>query len=723
MLIALASLVGGMVLPGYCLTRRLVPSSDVVERAVYSVGLGLTAMATASFTVARLTGLTMSRPLVLAVALVIILACRPWRFPAVAAWNRGKGISVLVLLGTALALLPFTEFRANTSLEFLFPCLHELAYYLTGHDGTPFVLFDPEVGHPVTHVLSQPVSYPLDESVMLDEMRLANGAVVALFWALTDSVAVELITVVLFFGLAGGSLLVARAATRSEAQCLGVGLVTVFAFHGLVAYMVNETTFAVLAGLLMLALLTRRDRGMSESLAAGFLLGFAVGSRMAALAWLLPLVLVTCRAPRSQLTGALFGFLLSALPWLAVMGFVHGNPFFYTNDPSTEATHSLLGMKFQFRPLNWPFQEVLVRARGHLLPPLLYLPTVFLQSVGSVVTAGFLMGFLSLFRKIGRGPSPGWLALAWALPVTFFLLALAYMDYEKASWLLLGVLVMPLTLSAFLEGLRQGRHRIASMVAFLTLSVVLAFVPSWLAGMEVPVDTRTHHVVGPNTVPPPSSLEEQRKELGRLAVMPSFQEARHPGYLLDSLWNAGAADHPRSGRLILWQGVYQMMEARTPVETTVDAPTRSGLTVTDSWDGLRRVRNKFFLDLAIECAPTVEVSVRMVEFRRYRIAIDPGPPPHEKRYLALMVEYDFEDPFAGVSVELDGRPLPVTTLGYLSRCDTERRDFRDIRLVTNRPFDGPDEPTRNVRFGPRSCRFDWRTFGPEGDPEPSSGTD
>ena len=89
-------------------------------------------------------------------------------------------------------------------------------------------------------------------------------------------------------------------------------------------------------------------------------------------------------------------------------------------------------MTFEFRPLNWPFYDELIRTPDHSLPPLLLLPLLVLRSTGSALVAATLLGFVTCFVK-PRSISHGLVALAWAGPIVCFLLVLAYNDYEKAS--------------------------------------------------------------------------------------------------------------------------------------------------------------------------------------------------------------------------------------------------------------------------------------------------
>ena len=710
---ALASLLAGIVLPGYCLARRLIRSADLVESAVYTAALGLIAVPTVTFVAAWAFGLPFNRPLVLGAALGIALLCRPWSMPEAPRATGGQILALGVLVIAAFALLQLTYIRAGSGLKFFKPCLHLIALFLQQHDGSGWTLYDPEMIRHVTHVLHHPSSPALGLEPIIGDQRVTNGSVLAVVLVLSGRAGIELTTLLLYMIIAGGGAMVARAKVGSMPARIAVGLATLVGLHQLMAYMVNETVFALAAGLMVLALLVRDEAGPKELGAAGLFLGFAVGSHLGALLWVLPVGLMLKGLPwRSRLaaTGAFVG---SVLPWLLVPAILEGNPFFYPSPEDSMVEHTLFGWTFLFRPLNWPFYEELVRAPGHRLPALLLLPVRVLRSAGSLLSAAMLVGFGMLWRR-DRRISHGWLVTAWAAPMAIFLHGLVYTDYEKATWLLLGAPVAPLMLAGFVkESLTRG-NRALVFAAWALLAVVLAFLPHWLSRVEVGVDKRAYAIVPPNFMPEVRSEEEERRNLGRMALMPSLQSGGQGSALWDSLTNALGGEPFQSGSIVVWLDQRDPQNLMFQVHTTQEEPTLPDITSTDPDDWVE-VDDEVVLavHIRIPAAQTATVHIQK-EQSHFQVMIDPGPLPHEPRYISFLVDDHWNEEFNGVAVEVSGMPLPVRCLGYLVRSEDEEVHFRDPRLVTNLPV--PLEPLTSgwVLYRNKKLLYDWAEFGPDG---------
>ena len=689
-LLALALLTCGVLLPGHCLARRLLPASDLLERVVFGAGLGLTLVPAGVFVLAWILEQAFTPVLVLLVALGIVVACRPWSFAPARRASPAHALAVLILLAVSSSLLAFTQLWAGSGQELFTPCLYEGALAMNQHDASGWALYDPHLGRFVTHVMSHRSAPVLGLQGLYDATRPANSAILAVLLLLMGRAGVEMTAVLFFFTIGGAAALVARACLTSVAAGVAVGVATLVGMHGLIDYMVNETTFALGAGLLVLAALVRPGRGAKELVVVGALLGFAVGSRMAALAWLLPVWLATRRAPRREQLAAAGAFGVSVLPWLVVPALLKGDPFYHHFGPSTLVSHSLLGFELVTRPLNWPVHGELVRAPGHLLPPLLLLPVLTLRSAGSLLVSATLVGAALLWRKEHRAPH-AWVFLTWMAPITALLLLLAHIDSEKASWLLLGAPVLPLALACFLAALgrrearRQGLAAWAVWAAWGSLAALLAFAPGWLTRVELPEDPRGYAITPPIEEGLQLDAASRRRELGRLALLPSLQEASSSDEraLVDSLLHAGGGEAFGSGDIVVWLPDSDSGEVTFPVRAT------SGDSATfDLWPQLPldlvagEAQPLFYVHLRLATAPEAMVTIAK-RHGAYRIAIAAGAPPHAERTLSFLVDNRTAANFDGLELSVDGRPLPVRRMGYVLRGGGLEAAYRDLRLVTN----------------------------------------
>lgn len=707
LLLSVVTILLGLLIPGYCLARRWVSDADGFEAGVYGAGLGLTVVPVATFLAAWVLGLEFSRWLVLVVAAVVTLACRPWRPGLVTPWTRSHVLALAVLALASLAFLYNTDVRCGSRFDIFHPCLHELAGYLQQHHGDGLTLLDPGSGRLVTHVMRHPSAPVLGLEPTVDDQRTVNGAILAAGMALAGRAALDVITWLLFFLVAGAATLAARAFLRSGAACLLTGVITLAAVHGLLGYMVNSTAIALAMGLLVLALLSRSGDHLRPYLVLGFFLGVAVGSRLAAAAWLLALAPLMSRRGGLAWATATAGFLVSVIPWLAIPWFFTGNPFYHPMEPGTLTAHSFLGMDFAFRPLNWPFTATLVTTPGHVLPPLLLIPVLALQSLGVLVAAAVLSGMWNLFRM---DPVRALSSLTWFLPITLFLLVQGYVDHEKVSWLLLGAPVLPWLLGAFWAGLRRGEPRAGSLAIWVVAAIGLALLPGWLSALEFPRDTRSYQVLEPQVTSPPRSAGEKRRELGRVSWLPSLMDVGPTGSLLSSRPALVGGQPFSSGHIVVWQELVEGGVVSFPVRpgTGDDARPLEIGTYRDVTGWERR----FLVRLAVDAGTGLQV--RLTEKGgRFHVEVDPGSPPHAPRILAFHVVYG--DAFPRVSVSLAGQPVPVTRLGYAIRMAQGHEPFHDLRLVTNQDTGSP--PTsRQVPMGSLLWDFQGMIFPAENQP-------
>jgi len=709
-LLAVVSILAGLVLPGYCLSRRLVPGSDLMERWIYAAALGMSTVPPLAFLAAWAFGLHLSRPLLCLVAFALILASIPWK-PTRGA-RRGADWLALALLVACAVLLLQVSYIQDRGERFFDTCLHLSSLFLQQVDGSGWTLYHPKLGAHLTHVLSHDTSPVLAQGLLIDDQRPANGAFLGVFLIFGGRAGIEICAIFVYFVVAGAAALVSRAFLRHPLAQAAVGVATLACLHGLVGYMVNESAFAAAAGFALLALLLREERDAGVVVAAGLLFGFAVGSRLGALLWVAPAALLLLGAkPRLVLAGAASAALCS-LPWLLVPWLVAGNPLFHPMGSWAES--SILGLSFQFWPLNWPFHEQLVRTPGFILPPLLLLPLLCTKSAGSVAASAAVIGF-AFMRHRERPFLLKAVFLAWSLPISLFLLVLAYIDHEKASWLLLGAPVLPLALAACGAELSNKRRRLWVLLGLVALSIPLTFVPRWLAGVELPEDRRRYEVVGGVTVGGGLNLvrggASSRERMAAAAVLPSLQRfSRHPSHLGAALANVGGGRPFQSGSTHAWivDREWSSKDLSFPLDTSEREPELSEVSGSpcgpEMGDDLR-----FWVHLRVPAADRVGLLVSKHE-GRHKITLDPGPGPHEPRYVTFLARDHFDPPAAtrGPTVEVAGKPLVVRSYGYVCRVDGTDEVFHDLRAVTNLPLKHMPAETRGILKdqGP-PLSFEW----------------
>lgn len=622
----------GILLPGYCLARRLIRGIDPLELAVYTVALGLFAIPTAVYSISLSTGIPFGRFLILGMASVIVVACRPWNLPPVSKTAGRSFPAVLALIGFAVVLLEFTQIRAGHSLQVFTPCLNAQALYLIQHHASGLSLFAPELGHGVTHVLQHPSTPITGLETILTIQRPINGSVLAVGMCLAGRAGFEVTTLLFFFVIAGAATLVARRYIRKEAGCVVVGLATLAGMHGLIAYMVNETVFSMAGGLVALSLFLRNARGIQGMITIGFVLGFAVASRQVAVLWLVPALLFFWRFPFRYWLAAAGGFIAALSPTTLTTLFVTGSPIY---EP------------INYIPFNWPVHDTLVHHSLNVLPPLFRLPIFLLHSAGSVLVSAMTAGFVLLWRK--RVPRiDKWIVIGWGVPIPLLLHLLVYIDYEKASWLLLGMPIVPMLLARFAADATDRGPRLPILAGFVALSVLLAFVPRWLADFESPEDTRLYDIPTGSVPEPPRHEKAERKALARIAVIPSLQEVVHESRLWTSLPHSYDEPAFASGRTIVWQQPdVRSMDVGFPMQTTVEERSLMDFSSACEPDGMAEYAN-FVVHLQIESAQRVEVRTLLVP-NGIRVEIDPGPLPHQVRHLTFYLGIDvYEDVRNGI---------------------------------------------------------------------------
>lgn len=719
-LVSLFLLLAGICVPGWALVRRFLRPEGVVEEAVYSLAVGIAVVPSLTFAVAWSLGLPFSTLLVLSVAAVLVLGCRPWSLPAGAKGVPGKRetSALLVLVALALGMYLLTDFHSVRSFRFLECCLHSVASYLSIGDDPSWSLYDPWSGSDITYAIARPSGPVFDLGLWDREQRLFNGAVIATFMKLTGRAAIEVAGLVVFFLLLGSSTLIAGRYLRGWPARIAVGLATTVGLHGLIGYMVNESSLALVMASSLLALLLRPRVSRGGMVLAGVLLGGAIASRYSAWALLLPVGWAVSRIAQREGIPArralLLGLAVVMGPWLLAYGVLEGNPLFHSH-AALEIPHTLFGIDFQFRPLNWPFHDALVRPPDDLVPPLFYVPLKFVQSLGSLLVAAALLGFVSVVRDRGaRGDLI--LVVTWALPLTAFMMVLADIDHEKLSWLLVAAPVLPLLLARFLERAWIPSSRWAFVIGATVLSVPLAFLPVTLLSVEIPVDGRElpFYIPDGDNFNPDSIAPETREALGRFALLPSMHSVATEG----RLWRA--LSHPKgeapSGRVFARLDGHETTRLSFTVEASTTPPALPEPVLLEPNALLHFVNMYIVVYLRIESADTIEVHVEGRP-EGLRLDIDPGPLPHTDHYVMFMLDEQMSDMLPVGDLHLvrafvGGRALDTRGLGYLVHQDGASSPR--VSLVTNLRL--PEQPYERRAFpcGKSRCEAEWGLIGADG---------
>lgn len=726
-LINLVAIVLGVFVPAYVLARRLTSPTNLLESALFTVGIGLSVVPTVVFVVAWILGVSYSAPLVFGVSIALTLAARPWGLSLPKKPSREEVLVVLFLIAVVFVAMLITEFHSVGLFRYFDSCLRSIVLYLKQSDGAGWSLFDPESGSYVTYVLNHPAESVLGISPVIEDVRATNGALQAVFMVLAGRAMDEIVTLLMYFILSGSATLIAAFYVSSWRLRLAIGVATLFGLHGVMAYMLNENAFGVSTGTLMLFLLLRRPSRSGELFLAGFLLGFTVGCRLPAIAWLVPVVFALRATSWRSLAIVLGSFLLSFLPWALVYWILRGNPLHLPGQPDVMIQQDFLGISFTTRPLNWPIADSLTRLPEHAIPPLFYIPIHILRSGGSILVAATVLGFASL-RSRENLRSPMLVVTTWVAPILGLLLLQRYIDYEKASYLAMTMPAMPLLLASLAARLQKKEQRWLWLVSWAVLAAGLAFVPRLLVGIDVPPDPAAHRdyrVVIPDTSrfewQNERTHDEERSILGELAFFPKGQDIVYRSELWESLRHAPEGPLFESGRIYVRFNFRGPKDIVFPVKASVEAPTLPEILPTRP----RTIREfeimVFLVHLRVNTGP--EPKVRLISsMEDFRIEIDPGPPPHEPRYVSFAVDEQLSDYWYErcdkYPVFVAGERVPSRGLGFRITHEGGEKSANFITVVTNLAI--PEQPVAKEDFNCFSerCSYEWMIFRDDGEPDP-----
>ena len=397
-------------------------------------------------------------------------------------------------------------------------------------EGPAVGYWDTYVTAPALHVAGQGIDFVLRDGTPLLEYTLGDGlpddlvnrdtfGIISKDQRLGAGVAASPLFTA--FGLAGFRLLhgalwglialagclVGRAVLGSGSWGLAVGAVLCLNPYAWAMNRLNPNVFAVAAGMLILAVLTRERRPSDAGLGAAALVGLlfgAVGNVRPELIVVAPAVLwgllgLGGMGDRAlghvrRLGVALGAALLTILPTLLWNDFAFGDPLVHSSQfadfegfrPSFP--HRFLGATFEFNGLlNWPFHTAIVRTPHFPLPVFLLAPAQAVMTWGAILLT---LGGLGASRL-------GWsrhgvLLLLWFVPTFALLLPHENWDELKMTYALLYQPALALWVVA---GLREAA-RLGSAMELRRLGVLAAVALAIALGsralvfIDAPLDAR-----------------------------------------------------------------------------------------------------------------------------------------------------------------------------------------------------------------------------------------
>lgn len=701
-------------LPGYFLSRALVPAARGVARHGLALVCGFSTVPLAVFLVSVGASIPLDADLLLTVGsgvnLIGAALLRPWKDPQI-----GVRDTAAVLVAGLLCALYLAFGIRSLDVGDVFSTVHHCLYVIVMHA----VQNDPSVSIPLYDGLSGEVMHYLVQhqteefnglGPLFYEQRLGNAAILTPQVALFGS-AGWFTTAVYASLVAGVCVYLAARETGVRAGLAALAAaVFVIAMRGFCMYFVNENSYAVaLVAFLLWAALRRRPPHAGWVVLMGLTCGHLLGVRYtSSLFW--PAVLAAVlwwpeQSWRARLRSALLGAgcaLLAAAPWLYVNTIMLGSPFAHPKVHSEFASrmveNRIFGLTFRFRALNWPFTDSLVRTAWAPFPTLLWLPLTVAKYFGHLGVALALRGW---WTALARRRTFG-LLLLFALPHTAAMAMLESLDHEQLTYAAPGLVPLGVALAMGLEAtvgplLAEPRRWRRPLLILLAIVVSVSGGIRMLRHTTWPVDTRLlDPALWPEAPAADAGVLAQRDDLTSIRPLPAMPVWRttFAPLLLESL--AAAVDTPElgseeglplypSGQLAILVGyaaqsrvTYQAVLEGAPPRT-VATPLRTGMGLHTVTLGLPaeklRVqvsRNQGDYDVLVQ-----PLGAATSELRDFTFYLHPWNPPLQ----SITIRHRGEGGPGGSSDEA-GRPLEslrVLTYGG----DFENREQR--YLATNYP--------------------------------------
>ncbi|HIN85637.1 MAG TPA: hypothetical protein EYN06_04070, partial [Myxococcales bacterium] len=519
--------------PGYAASRWVYPLATPLERFATTILLGILAVVpTTFFTIFLLrTPLTPVWILSFAVALAgfFFYGARRWpRRNAPPPMGEQSGQSVFVVVGLVILTVYLslsTRPRHCEALELFAPCPHESAQLLLD-DGTGSGLnaWDPRWERYVNHLATREHEPGYGLGGVLDRQRVGSMATISQPFAFHGSAG--LVVATFCYDLLVVALAALLFATRIRRWWLTLLMSTVFLLgvRTVASYVVNENMLGLGLSMGYLWFLLRSEY-KAEAALAGCCAALCFGVRPITAAYLPAALIFLWPSFRQRLPVFLGVAALCALPWFIVNFQVFGHPLHHPSLGKGQFVHHFLGMEFMFHPLNFPFQDTILRPFREPFPELFKMPLEHLAAFGSVFWVLVLCGGVA--TRAGRLLT----FLLWGLPVYALLLVIVSADHEKLSYALLAFTPLPLLAGTGVRALTDSTFTIKDKVVAAAVSAgVLVGFPALLTGLQFEVDKREHY--HNNWGYEGASLKERREALIHPPLLPTYQENPGPAWSL-----------------------------------------------------------------------------------------------------------------------------------------------------------------------------------------------
>lgn len=365
-------------------------------------------------------------------------------------------------------------------------------------DGTPQVVYE------LDRALPDDLVDRGTFGIITKDQRLGAGVVSSPAFTAFGLAGFRLLHGALWGLIALAGCLVGRAVLHSGSWGLAVGAMLCLNPYAWAMNRLNPNVFAVAAGMLILAVLTRErpvhDRGLGAAALVGLLFG-AVGNVRPELIVVAPAIawgLLRLGGPAEGGQRHLGRFAVAGIaaaiaitPTLLWNGYAFGDALVHSSQfgdfegfrPTFE--HRFVGAFNGL--LNWPFHDAIVRTPHFPLPVFLLAPAQAVMTWGALLLA---LGGLGALR-MGRSPNGILLAL-WFVPA--FLLLLPHENWDELK-MTYALLYQPALAIWVVAGLREAVRLLAvgdapRLGGLVTAVLFLALGARALAGIQVPLDER-----------------------------------------------------------------------------------------------------------------------------------------------------------------------------------------------------------------------------------------
>ncbi len=723
-------------LPGYFLSRALVPDARGLERHGLTLVCAFSVVPLALFLLSVASSIPMDHTLIWLVSSSVniggaVLVVRgPWCQLDIGL--RETGLLALAVVGCGLFLLyGLRSLDGGDVFSTVHHCLYVIVMHTIANDPSVSVPLYDGIGGDVIHYL---VHHPTNEfnglAPLFFEQRLGNAAILAPSVALFGS-AGWYVTTIAGSVLTGLCTYLASRQLGARPWTAGLAAVLfVYGSHIFLAYFVNENLYALAMVSFLFWAVVRGEWTPGWLILTGIVCGHLVGVRYpACLFWPAvatavlwqPGIAWSTRWKQFALGASLA--ILVLIPWLYVNAIMLGDAI---SHPKILAEHanpegggfgrvleqSFLGFDFTFRALNWPIADQWVRTAWNPFPALLWLPLWTTLCFGQLAMACAMVGggWLIRTREHRR-----WLVLLllFALPHSLAIGLVESMDWEQITYATAGLAPLGVLFALGFERLADTATRKRALIATLTTALLLAGSIRALRSLELPADMRPlpDNWTGGSAMD--SGTRDVAERLTSFSPLPRLPVFR--GAFARSMWGAfahvlagrnlpTAAERPvyPSGQLAILAG-YNAGEANYydfvlegQDSREVDTPVRSSL-------GLHLVSVRL-------AAARVRVQVVRLD-GIYRVNLIPVESAADLRDFSFWL-HPWSPPLQRIDVMFEGDALPkLRTLSYGGEMEDGEQRF----VVTNYPseiLEMVDLPyTVDTQGHPMRCGLFVFTYG------------